>query len=453
MNKSRISGWDNIFSFSLKQILKSKGFIIGTIIMTLVCVGGFVFSTSDSGVFSESSDLMNSGVDKIYLYDETKLLSDDIKDELIKVNESYKDIEIEKIENKTDEIRDVFSEKEDSNETILIHFYQGDESYVIDAVRTKESVINDMHAGIFSEEMYQVVYNSICKMAGITDVQMEFINSEVTTKTMIMEGDSVNDTEVKDGFMTESSIGMMLFMLMVFILAIAGENASTSMVTEKGTRVIEYVLTSVRPMAIIVGKVLAVIASQLIQLGIMFLGAVGAMMVMREVSDKDISVSEIVKSYGMETVIDNFSAPRLVIAILIIVGGIILYVTLAALIGSTASKMEELTQTNMVYSFIVIFGAYSSMILSMVNLGEDNFLQNFLLAFPLSSPFVTPMYLLMGDCSMVIGIVCLVAMVIAILLLVLLVSKVFEAVILYNGSKVTFKMLMEFAGLRGKKND
>lgn len=454
MNKSRISGWDKVFSFSLRQILKSKAYIIGTIIMTLVAIGGIVFSADESNMFAADSELMSTGVTKVYLFDETQLLGDDLKDDLSAINENYKEeLEITKLDVNPDKVRDVFSEKEDRNASILIHFYQGEESYILDVVRSEESGINDMHAGIFGEEMQQAVYNSICKSVGITEEQLEFISSEVATKAMVMEGNSVDDSEVKDGFLMTSTIGMVIFMMMVFILAIAGENASSSMVVEKGTRVIEYVLTSVRPMAIIVGKVMSVIASQLIQIGLMLFGGAAALFVMREISGDDSGVKEIANNYGMGAIVDNFSASRFIIALLILVGGIVFYVTLAALIGSTASKMEELTQTQMVYSFILIIGAYSSMVLSMVNLGENNFAQNFLLAFPLSSPFVTPMYLLMGDCSVMIGIISVVVMVVAILLVVLLVSKVFETVIMYNGSKVSFKMLMEFAGLRGKKNE
>ena len=453
MKRSRISGWDKVFSFSLKQILKSKAYIIGTIIMILVAVGSVALSGEENGMFSETGELMSTGVKKMYLCDETNILGDSLKDDLSDINEDYREIDISIIETESDKVRDVFSEKEDSDDSILIHFYQDEESYILDVVRTEESGISDMHAGIFGEEMHEAVYNNICKSVGIKEEQLEFISSEVATKTMVIEGSSLNDSEVKDGFLMSSSIGMVIFMVMVFILAIAGENASSSMVIEKGTRVIEYVLTSVRPMAIIVGKVLSVIASQLLQLGLMLLGGVGALYVMREMSGSDAGVREIAESYGMGAIVDNFSASRLIVALLIIVGGIIFYVTIAALIGSTVSKMEELTQTQMVYSFILVVGAYSSMILSMVNLGEDNFLQNFLLAFPLSSPFITPMYLLMGDCSIIIGIISVVAMAVAILLVVLLVSKVFEAVIMYNGSKVSFKMLMEFAGLRGKKNE
>jgi hypothetical protein len=91
MNKSRISGWDKVFSFSLRQILKSKAYIIGTIIMTLVAIGGIVFSADESNMFAADSELMSTGVTKVYLFDETKLLGDDIKDDLSAINENYKE--------------------------------------------------------------------------------------------------------------------------------------------------------------------------------------------------------------------------------------------------------------------------------------------------------------------------------------------------------------------------
>lgn len=252
--------------------------------------------------------------------------------------------------------------------------------------------------------------------------------------------------------MSNTTIGTVILMFMVFILAMGGENASTAMITEKGSRVIEYVLTSVRPNALIVGKIMASVASQFLQIALMIGACAVTVFGISHYGNSSTSVGNMLDDMGMGVVVDNMSATNVIIALLVMIAGIILYVIIAALIGSTASKMEELSQTNMIYSVILIVGVYTAMILTLGDYEKGSFIQKFVLAFPLSSPFVMPSFLVAGDCTVTSGIVSLVILLIAIILMILLVAKVFESVILYTGSKVTFSKLLEMAGIKKKKH-
>ena len=450
MNKSKIAGWDNVFTFSLKQTLKSKAYIIGTILMIAFGLGGILLTGGSGGIFSEE-EFLTAEIEKLYVYDETGLLNENIKELLVGENKAYEKTKVEIIKEKTENIRETFSEYEDCDKAILLHLFVEDTYYVADSIKTSESIINDMNAGIFSEVLLNVISESIYEKVQITDEQLEFLQTEIDGKVSVIENDAVEEDGEQSNFMSTSSIAMVLFMIMVFILAVAGENASTSMVTEKATRVIEYILTSVRPLAIIVGKVLAIFVAQIIQLVLMAVSAVAGTFIVTKTGDENMSVSQLAESIGATAVVENISVPRVIIALLIMVGGILLYLTIASLIGSTVSKMEELTQANMAYSMVLLVGAYSSMILTMFNPGADSTLQNVLLIFPLSSPFVTPVFLVTGDCGLLTGVISLLVMILAIILVTIFVAKVFETVIMYNGSKVSFKMILEFAGI-GKKS-
>ena len=64
---------------------------------------------------------------------------------------------------------------------------------------------------------------------------------------------------------------MVISCLAMMFVAIAGEGIASSIVTEKSSKITEYLLTSVRPLALIVGKVLSVLTAVFLQFVLMAL--------------------------------------------------------------------------------------------------------------------------------------------------------------------------------------
>lgn len=467
--KSKLFGWNTVFGFTLKQTLKGKSFLLSTIILAVLCFASVPFmasSDSDSSNFGDS--LVNVDIEKAYYYDSLGIAGEDLREMLIKAGEksgiknNYDEMEFICLNDDIsagdannldkDKIKDAYCEMDDCDDSVLVIFGTNDAAYEIECVRSENSNIGSMDMDIFEGDLYSFVQDSIYKIAGITQEQIDMImTQDEIVSISISDGKIEDEEDNSDNFMAGTSTGMGIFMLMVFILAIGGEAASTSMITEKGSRAIEYVLTSIKPMALILGKILANIVAQLFQVAIFILCVGSSAYLFTRGSTKMTTVEKLAQSFGVAGMADSISPGKIIIALLVIAGGIVFYVTIASLIGSTASRMEELTHTNMIYSVLLVVGAYTAMVLTMPGMNISDAAKNFILIFPLSSPFVTPTFVIMGDCSIKVGIASVIAMIVAIVLLMLLVSKVFEAIIFFNGSKITFAHILEFAGLKKVK--
>lgn len=451
MRNNKIYGWDTVFRFTIRQTVKSKSYIVSTLLLAVMCFLVIIFGVqSENGNLEQ--DILNVDIAHIYVSDDTGLTGGDLSDQLKAQNESYKKTKVTIWSSKDDAQKD-FQKMDDCADSVLIDVKYEDSAYNVQVIRTSESNIGDMNAGMFESDLYDVLTKNLYDTAQINEDQINFITSENEVKlTTIENGQTVKEqSDQTNNFMANSEMGIVIFMVMVVVLAIGGESASSSMINEKASKAIEFVLTSVRPLALIWGKVAACVVTQVMQIVVFLISGVAATYLYTNVIAENVTTAEIIADFGADKIVDNISAVRVLMAILILVGGIVFYISLAALIGSTVSKMEELSHANMIYSFILIIGAYSAMILAMTDLEQGSSLQSFLLIFPLSSPFLLPVFIISGDCSILLGIVSIIVMIICILLLMLLVAKVFETVILYNGSKVSLKMLMEFAGIK-KKN-
>lgn len=449
-----MSGWEKVFSFSFIQTVKSKSFIVSTLLMFVIMAGGTAYMTlsgADDSMGGAGMDVVN--ISKAYVYDEMGITDNKLKDALLGKSKVYEESKFVYITENIDDVNEKLESFEDADDSVMIHLFSEDNMIKADVIRTKDSNINDMNAGLFEDDLYDVVGQMLYTTAGITEEQIEFLSDEVKTKVTKVDKESKaeENKEQTDNFMAGSAAGMALFMIVLIVLAMGGENASSSMVIEKGSKVIEYILTSVRPLAFITGKVMASVAALLTQIVVIVAGVAASVLFITNGTSKDIQVSDIVESVGISKMADNINALNLTLAIAVMIAGIVFYILIAALIGSTASKMEELGQKNVFYSMLLIVGAYTAMVLTMTNFEEGSMAQNFILAFPLSSPFVAPTFLVSGDCSIAVGVVSLICELVAVGLMILLVAKTFESVIMYTGSKMTMKAFLEIAGI--KKTD
>jgi ABC-2 type transport system permease protein len=224
----------------------------------------------------------------------------------------------------------------------------------------------------------------------------------------------------------------------------ASTQIANSIVTEKSTRVVEYLLTSVKPLALMVGKIIAMLTAVLIQM----IAMVAALFVSNQVSSTfspDESES-LLSQYLPQHIFQNINLINIILCLLLIVLGIIFYATLAGLAGATVSKLEELSEGLTLFTLTNLVGCY-------VGLGAANVLMAsgmngyviFSFLFPLSSAFVLPGAILIGKASIPLVIGAIALQVIFILLLFQFVSKVYETLILHNGNKIKLKDLFKIS--------
>lgn len=440
MKKSNITGWKDVFTFTLIQTLKSKAFIISYIIfIVLAMVSMPIISRITSGGRSDMN--APSPVKKVYVNNETTLPNMDFREGI--KDQRMSNIAFEVMQEDYDVVASRIEDKE--RESIILTISESEGNYSLNFIKASSGPINESSLQLLADSIASQFDIYKTKTLGITDKQLAMIHASVTTKVSMADANGALIIK-EDTHISTSEYwfiyGILFMVMMVNILA--GTQIASSILTEKSTRVIEYLLTSVKPLAIMVGKIMAMLAAVLLQL----ISTAAILIVSNKVSAAlSFSNGESLLSYYLpKDIFQNLNIINMMFCLILVVLGMVFYATLAGLAGATVSRIEELKEGLMLFNFVNIIGSYIGIGAAVMLMGKGiNWFVIFSFLFPLSCPFILPGAILIGKASLPLAAVAIVLQVMFIILLFRFVAKVYETLILHNGNKIKIKELIKLS--------
>lgn len=139
-----------------------------------------------------------------------------------------------------------------------------------------------------------------------------------------------------------------ILMLMFFIVFNYATQVAMEIATEKTSRVIEMIITSVSPITHIIAKIAGVIAvalTQIVMIVVVAIICIFAFDLKRMLKGFDVSMSHITWQV-------------LIVGLLCMIIGILTYVLLAAILGSLATRIEDINQTLMPLTLFAMIAFY-----------------------------------------------------------------------------------------------
>ncbi len=443
MRKSDYIGWKDVFRFSLVQGMKQKayyGFLIVACVVIILSMP--VVSLIQSG---DKEEICISEVTKLTVYDETELEIDYSK---ALEGDAYAGVTIVTEPSQTyDAYVKALEESKDSTELIVKVDFKESGYFDLTFVKAVNADLSDSDCETLAGDFRLFFDDARITAIDVTKEQMDFINQAVETKVEFMNetGEIIPQKEKKEGIsMEEYMVLLMGIMVVTMIISLSGSSIATSIITEKSTRVVEYLMINVRPMALILGKILACLVMVFVQLGSMiasyFISSVLNSLLFAEQIAESMEGVE-VSTVGFWRMLINIEFVDIVVALLIILCGVLFYSILAGLAGASVSKMEELGEGMKVYQIVMVAGSYLGLALCIVLLsgGDSQLFTNICCLFPISAPFVVPACLILNKVSLGIGFISFVLLLVMTLLLFSFTSKVYESMIFYNGAPMKFK--------------
>ncbi len=437
MNKSNINGWRNVFSFTLRQTLKNKAYLISfALLLMLSMVSMPLIKSITTG--NEDSNAP-SPIQKVYVVNQTALTNVDF-------NGYLKDEKLSHI---------LFEDLKEDYDTVVDRIENGENTSVILAITNQNGAFSlsflKASKGPVKDSNLQYLVVSVSKQfeafkleaLGVTEEQAAILHAEVSTKVSLADADGA--IIVKENTAISNAeywfiYGILFVILMVNMMA--STQIATSIVTEKSTRVVEYLLTSVRPLALMVGKILAMLVAVLLQIVTMVLVLFGSNKISASLSGSE----SVMAQYLPKDIFGNLNILNILICLILFVLGIIFYATLAGLAGATVSKLEEISEGMTLFTLVNLVGVYIGLgAANTMMASSDNSFVTFALLFPLSSPFVLPGAILVGKASLSMAAIAIVLQLVFIVLLFRFVAKVYETLILHTGSKIKVKDLVKLS--------
>ena len=222
---------------------------------------------------------------------------------------------------------------------------------------------------------------------------------------------------------------MLLSMVLFFAIYFCAYQVSSSITTEKTSKIMETLVTSASPRSIVLGKTIGI-------------GLVGLAQLVVIVGTALASAKAFLEPEMLNSVLDmSCITPSLgIITVVYFILGYLAFALLYALTGSTVSKPEDIQSANMPVAIISVVGFYLSYFTMMNPTSNLNAIASIL---PISSPFCMPLRIMMGlaepkDIVISIGVLIITSIVIAKIAI-----KIYSSAILNYGSKMSFKDMIK----------
>ena len=394
-----------VTKFTMKDMLQRKSFIITTIIFLIMIVVGFNIPNFMK-MLNKDSD-----VNKIEIMDSGNVFEgtlESLKDldtgyEIQILNEDYEKIK-EKIENEEIDSA-IIVEKQDEN--IKIKYIVKSATMMSGVPENIISTLNTLYTNIQINKL------------GLTEEQLKSItpNFEFALEQ--------TDEEASGNVYAMMLLSLVLFYAIYF----CAYQVSSSITTEKTSKIIETLVTSTSPKTIVLGKTIGI-------------GLVGLAQMILIVATALISAKTFLEPGVLDSVLDmsNVTPYLGIMTAIYFVLGYLDYALLYALTGSTVSKPEDIQSANSPVALLAVIGFYLSYFTMMNPTSKLNL---FASLFPISSPFCMPFRIMMGLAKPTDVIISIVILLITGIIIAKIAIKIYSNAILNYGTKMSFNDIVK----------
>ncbi len=396
-----------VASFTFKDLVKRKSFIISNIIILLIIVLGF----NVPGIIKNiSSGDESFGKDKITIVDNENIYEGSL--EALESADLGYQIEASKEKISLEELKEKIKNG-DIEEALYIETKEGmiNIQYVIESESLGTYVPQELI--MILQSTYQ---NLQISKLGVTGEQLAVINMPFNSELIQVE-------ESKTG---NSILPMMLLSIVLFYaIYFFAYQVSSSITTEKTSKIIETLVTSTSPKTIVLGKAIGI-------------GLAGVLQTIVTVIVALISAKLFLDSELIDMILSsiNLTGTVAVVTIIYYILGYSLFALLYALTGSTVAKPEDVQSANGPVAILAVIGFYLSYF-TMMNPASN--LNKIAALIPISSPFCMPFRVMMGLATTSEILISLAILVITILLVAKISIKIYSSAILNYGSKINLK--------------
>lgn len=447
--KNKMSGFGKIFSFTFSQQLRSKGYRTATISVALLCllVPFVIIALTGTGEWDDSGETVSGTViETVYVVDETGEAEADWN-VLNAIGADGFD-RIQYIGNNDYDSAEAEASKTDSAAILVLKKNANEYEYTI--VIPDDSKLTEDDGWALDSFLYSNFPLILAEKSGLSGEQLTEAFSP-SHSTIYVSGES---GEEEDGAsMVKWILSMVLpyvnVMLIYFLVLFYGQGVANAVVLEKTSKLMDTFLVSVRPAAMITGKVLAVTLSSAFQFVVWILALAagfggGCAFVKFLNPDTDYVLVLLLEGLGDYTGLLSWSGAF--IGVLLILAGFFLYCSLAAIGGAIAGKQEDLSSTNVIFTLVLIVSFFVTLSNGGIFDGSGVGASAINLI-PFTSILILPSNLILGEAGVMLGVAALVLVLVVSLLILLLAGKIYHMMSFYKGNvpKVSQVLKMVFS--------
>ena len=409
--KGSMQQFFTVFKYEFKKIVLSKGYLISTGIIAIILAGVFFLPQliSDLKLFGSSDNTPVALIKTDYTKSETLVQT---------IHAALPDYEVKLTDKSTEEAKqEVIDDKA---------------KFFIEANHNLTEVTEYSKIGFSDASIREVQsIDAIVKNLRQSDLLAEQNLAPSAIAKVLNPDVKINlETVNKNG---ASSVIYTFVLIYALYMAITfyGSHVMNSVVTEKTSRAMEVLATSVKPNALLFGKIISTSLAGLIQIAAIIIEAFICVKI-SSVNNPDFPVNQI---------ISNIPTQILVYMLIFFLLGFLIYSFLYGAFASTVSKIDELSSAVMPVQIIIVFTFIVTM--SAINSGNaDTPFNVFLSYFPFTAPMMMFTRAIISNVSTLEIILSILVLIISTYFIGWLSARIYRVGILMYGEKPNFIKLM-----------
>ncbi|WP_394666592.1 ABC transporter permease [uncultured Chryseobacterium sp.] len=431
---------NNIFLITKREFLtqvKKKSFIILTLLAPILLLGfgaviGLMFKANESHSIIEVVDKNGLFKNQLKSNDKLNYVFVSAADEKSKINNLKNNESLDGIL-VLPELKDQNFDELEKNTRLVINNKIGFD--------TKQKIVSDINEVIKKEKI---------KKLGIAEIQLDNLDKSFNLKTINVSENNKEDSDLAFG--VKSVLSMLLMYVTFMFIIIYGVRVMRSVLEEKNNRVVEIIISSVKPFELMMGKILGVTMVALTQFIVWItMSVIGALVLNTGFSaiPKNIPGNEgVAEKFDILQIGTQISHSLLELNFPLIIFvfitffllGYIFYSSIYAAIGSAVDNETETQQFTLFAVLPLMLGMYGSF--TLMN-NPDGPLGFWLSIIPFTSPvamiaripYGVPAWQIALSIALLLG---------TTLFMIFLAGKIYRVGILMYGNKATLKEILKW---------
>ena len=398
-----------VTEFTMKEMLRRKSFIISTLIILVIIIVGI----NIPNILKLFTDGSETG-ERLLIVDSSNVFEGNLSS-LEQMNTGY-EVQISNEDISFDDIKSKIENKE-IDDAIIVE--QTDDNIKIRYIVESTTMMAGVPENVIS------AINTIYSNMQINKLQLTPEQIASITPNFEYSLEQTEEQEVQGNVLAIMLLSIVLFYAIYF----CAYQVSSSITTEKTSKIMETLVTSTSPKTIVLGKTIGI-------------GIVGLLQVCLLVAVALITAYTCLEPGTLDSILDmsNFTPYLAIITIIYFILGYVAYALMYALTGSTVSKPEDIQSANGPVAIIAVIGFYLSYF-TMMNPTSD--LNVFASMLPISSPFCMPFRIMMGLASTTDVVISILILLVTIFIIAKVAIKIYSNAILNYGTKMSFADLIK----------
>ena len=411
-------------------MVNKKNFkIINLIILTVIISIGHIVAVSISND-SETEDIVNQvettdneditidGIDVYYDDASASVYYDGLKN-----NPDYKWLNIQQKNKNGYNVKKELENLEGSNILLIEVTYNN--AYMVKASIPNKSDIDENQADELVEELKTIINNYKYASIYASESEIEEANKEYNINIETIGAEEKNFISLMIAELFPTFYNVLIF----FLLIMYSKNITTSLSTERNSKIIEMLTSYARPKTLIRGKLIGNILIGLMQIVSLIIAAVLSVVLGNKVH-MDITGKNMVDIDKFVSFIRDFNTEgaltneEIIVSILLIISSIVLFDILAGIFGTFVGKPEDASVITNIYTYTIMIGYFLALMA-----GDNEVINNILKYVPICIPFKIPVDVLVGTASVQEGLISLIIMILSSGILFVLMGNIYEKLV------------------------